>query len=318
MHPNFARPAALANTTANPGRQGHPVFCKGGPFSSSARYIPDQSLRRLNRLTVSPPQIAVQPLISTIPCKLLNILANLMLKSFMFASQTSPSSDSHNDFPYLPLPSANSVPSALKSPRKNTSAPPLKQKPSPRALFSLFPQNSDKLNPSFSNSCALFRKECSHNSFPIYNFRTLLQNTRGEGLLLQPKFLSRLAFTATPFRIRSFAHRIPLTPIESHSCKKQGRGKGLSYPLAALPLCPPRHAQQRPQLAENTATLDSVSANFDAASSISPLFATLTKNTRGGGPNFEFPFSNFALSPFDHGTISPLPRLHRCGGKFYA
>jgi len=39
--------------------------------------------------TVRPPQNAIQPLISTIPCKLLNTLANLMLKSFMFASQHS-------------------------------------------------------------------------------------------------------------------------------------------------------------------------------------------------------------------------------------
>ncbi len=36
---------------------------------------------------VQPPQTTIQPPISTIPCKPLNILANLMLKSFMFASQ---------------------------------------------------------------------------------------------------------------------------------------------------------------------------------------------------------------------------------------
>jgi hypothetical protein len=37
------------------------------------------------------------------------------------------------------------------------------------------------------------------------------------------------------------------------------------------------------QLTENPVTLSPVSANVDVASSISPLFATLTKNTRGGG-----------------------------------
>jgi hypothetical protein len=37
------------------------------------------------------------------------------------------------------------------------------------------------------------------------------------------------------------------------------------------------------QPAENIATLNPVSVNVDAASSISPLFATLTENTGGGG-----------------------------------
>jgi hypothetical protein len=38
-----------------------------------------------------------------------------------------------------------------------------------------------------------------------------------------------------------------------------------------------------PQLIENTTALNPSSANLDAASSLTPLFATLTKNTRGGG-----------------------------------
>jgi hypothetical protein len=108
-----------------------------------------------------------------------------MLKSFMFASQTSPSPDPHSDFPHLPLPSANSVPSALKSPFKSTSLPPFKEKPLPRALFSLFYKNRQKSNPSFSNSSALFQKECSTNPFPINSFRTLLQKHRGADLSSQ-------------------------------------------------------------------------------------------------------------------------------------
>jgi len=50
-----------------------------------------------------------------------------------------------------------------------------------------------------------------------------------------------------------------------------------------------------PQLTENTAALNPASANLDAASSLTPLFATLTKNTRGWGahPSSQiFPFRN--------------------------
>jgi hypothetical protein len=43
-----------------------------------------------------------------------------------------------------------------------------------------------------------------------------------------------------------------------------------------------------PQLTENTAALDPSSANLDAPSSLTPLFATLTKNTRGWGTSASF------------------------------
>jgi hypothetical protein len=49
---------------------------------------------------------------------------------------------------------------------------------------------------------------------------------------------------AIPFRIKSFAHPHHLTPIESYSCKKQGRGWG---PIPARPH-PVRRAHERPQL----------------------------------------------------------------------
>jgi len=43
---------------------------------------------------------------------------------------------------------------------------------------------------------------------------------------------------AIPFRITSFAHPHHLTPIESYSCKKQGRGWGIQrfHPAQPLPL----------------------------------------------------------------------------------
>src|ERR1700721_3588562 len=46
-------------------------------------------------------------------------------------------------------------------------------------LFSLFRAKPEKLNPSFSHSSTLFKKECFNNSFPINTFRTLSQNTGG-------------------------------------------------------------------------------------------------------------------------------------------
>jgi hypothetical protein len=41
---------------------------------------------------------------------------------------------------------------------------------------------------------------------------------------------------AIPFRITSFAHPHHLTPIESHSCKKQGSGWGIKSPSPTQPL----------------------------------------------------------------------------------
>ena len=80
-----------------------------------------------------------------------------------------------------------------------------------------------------------------------------------------------------------------------------------------------------PQLTENTAALNPASVNLDAASSISPLPATLTKNTRGGGlPSFfkSIPRSNHAFTPNSHGITSfahthPLTTIesHSCKNR---
>jgi len=52
---------------------------------------------------------------------------------------------------------------------------------SARSLFglSLFCKKCQKITRLFSDSSALFKKECSDNSFSINSFRTLLQNTGG-------------------------------------------------------------------------------------------------------------------------------------------
>jgi hypothetical protein len=71
-------------------------------------------------------------------------------------------------------------------------------------LFTL-PQNNLKLNPLFSYSSTLFKKECFHNPFPVNHFRTLLQNTRGvsqESNLSSPRFRR---FAPNPFTIRTYA-----------------------------------------------------------------------------------------------------------------
>jgi hypothetical protein len=57
--------------------------------------------------------------------------------------------------------------------------------------LSLFCAKSEKIKPLFSNSSALFKKECFDKPPAINTFRTLLQNTRGGGYILQTKFLGR-------------------------------------------------------------------------------------------------------------------------------
>src|SRR5579872_1996673 len=81
------------------------------------------------------------------------------------------------------------------------------------------------------------------------------------------------------------------------------------------------------QLAENTITLSPIAANLDAASSISPLLATLTKNTGGGVPppanrspklrdspaaryHHSLPTTRYSL-PTTHSSLYTVPRLRR-------
>jgi hypothetical protein len=67
------------------------VFAKGGPLSSfSPRQVPTQSIRRFNRPAIHLPKIAIQPSISTVPCKTLYLLANPMLPFPMFSIAAAP------------------------------------------------------------------------------------------------------------------------------------------------------------------------------------------------------------------------------------
>ena len=106
------------------------------------------------------------------------------------------------------------------------------------SLFSLFSAKRKKLTPLFSNSSILSKKECLPKPFAIKAFRTLLQNTRVPPPPFQIFPRSHTSPISNSHRIIFFAHAHPLTPIESHSYKKQGRGWGTGdlHSTQALPL----------------------------------------------------------------------------------
>src|SRR5580658_3747920 len=114
--------------------------------------------------------------------------------------------------------------------------------------------------PLFSYSYALFCTAQNHNSFRFMFFRTLSQKHPGWGLVVQASAcaLSMLQ----PKYIRAFAQ-----PDTADPCHRR---------IATLPLSP-------------SVTI------LDAASSLSPAFATLTKNTRGG------------VSPLPTQTLASVP-----------
>jgi hypothetical protein len=71
--------------------------------------------------------------------------------------------------------------------------------------LSLFCAQSEKINPLFSNSSALFKKECFDKPLAINGFRTLLQNTRGWGDLSFSARLSELCASALSFAFLRFS-----------------------------------------------------------------------------------------------------------------
>lgn len=84
----------------------------------------------------------------------------------------------------------------------------------------LFCKNSERINPVFSYSCALFKKECFANSSTIYDFRTLLKNTGG--VLLCIEILSRFLQPPTPnsFVIRT-SEKLSRNPFRIRTSKTQ-------------------------------------------------------------------------------------------------
>jgi hypothetical protein len=76
-------------------------------------------------------------------------------------------------------------------------------------------------------------------SFSALSVNSVLRKTRSlthiDPLELPPSPRHSSA-SVIPFRITSFADPHPLTPIESHLCKKQGRGWGIKGPNPTQPL----------------------------------------------------------------------------------
>jgi hypothetical protein len=85
--------------------------------------------------------------------------------------------------------------------------------------------------PSSSDLCALCVSALSSLSLSLFNFKLLaLSVVEGSAVTCRP-------FFANSHRITSFAHPHPLTPIESHSCKKQGEGVPLTPSRARRASC---------------------------------------------------------------------------------
>lgn len=163
--------------------------------------------------------------------------------------------------------------------------------------------------PNFSIPCAL----------SVSAFRPLQDFRRGRALARHPRLRSGgssdpcLSLTARPahamgrppnatipFRITSFADPHRLTSIESHLCKKQGRGWG-PYPVPLYPSL--THSNARNPFPFNGLLHD-------------PL------DTPGGGHAIpepsEFRVSIFEFRPSSLGTNPSLARLHRCRGELHA
>jgi hypothetical protein len=113
----------------------------------------------------------------------------------------------------------------------------------------------------FSYSYALFCTAKNPNSFRFISFRTLCTKHRGWGI---PSFSAHSVHGACPDLIGASKSTRAFAPPDPSGTRR-------STP-ATVVLCP------------FVTTLDAV----DAASSISPAFATLTKNTRGVGDLFNF------------------------------
>src|ERR1700730_12675554 len=85
------------------------------------------------------------------------------------------------------------------------------------SLFSFFAAKCTKLTPLFSNSSALFKKECLPKPFSIKAFRTLSQNTRGvPSLLLSLSTGSVHLFTTFSYNAQRFFLFLSAVSCELH------------------------------------------------------------------------------------------------------
>jgi hypothetical protein len=164
----------------------------------------------------------------------------------------------------------------------STSAPRSPVVPSPPLYKSPHQYHSMGVTfPLFSYPYALFCTPKNPNSFPFIPFQTLCPKHPGWGM---PCFSAASVHGACPDLVGALESTRSQSPANPSSARR-------STPATVL-LCP------------FVTILDAV----DAASSLSPAFATLTKNTRGGGT----PSLKPALPALSsHGTNLPLRRLHK-------
>jgi hypothetical protein len=142
-------------------------------------------------------------------------------------------------------------------------------------LSSPNPQTFSSIHPTPAFSLA---SSTSFNSFTSFTSSSFAQTLPLFSTPSKPRTHSD-ARSSIPLR-RLLHGSLDTRGVESHSSPRATRRS----PLTTAPLIPfPATLASSLQPVENTATLNRVSANVDAASSISPLFATLTENTRGGG-----------------------------------
>ena len=192
------------------------------------------------------------------------------------------------------------------------------------SLFSLFAAKRTKLTPLFSYPSALSKKECLPKLFAINLFRTLSQNTRGCALSFPSPFSFKLSIEdadpvgASPsFSSLSFpfdfklpalsvveGSTVNLLSVYSASLSFSSLSLPFDFKLSTVNLLSLRWRSgcnlsavscQLPfsfsPAADTSACVSAFSSPnvdaLDAASSISLLFATLTKTTRGWGvPSF--------------------------------
>jgi hypothetical protein len=145
--------------------------------------------------------------------------------------------------------------------------------------------------PLFSYSYALFCTAKNPNPFRFMSFHTL--STKHPGWAT-PRFSATSAMKIAPCRRPLKSELVFYCQLSAVSCQPPFLiSPGATTTPATPPLSP----------------LVTILGAFDAASSLSPAFATLTKNTRGGvSPSLSTSPSLLRLS---HGTNLPLARLHR-------
>jgi hypothetical protein len=187
-------------------------------FSNTPALIPSNHPRRSMLL------MSVQPPISTIPCKILYLVANPVLPFPMFSSPAaSPTNRSLRPRPSHSHPCHPKHSEGFAFPRPTwPSLGPLLFTPSTFSLF-LVP-------PLFSYSCALFCHNENDNLFVFRRFRTLSQKHPGWGYLLQAKIFSFSNLTThySPLSTISFTIRTSKTqhlkPFRMNTYRKIGRG----------------------------------------------------------------------------------------------